>query len=153
MQREMESIMNSVDSRDVVDADSADGEVAALVDRAKQTTLWRAEDSRASQIQDTLARREIRVMKSYRPRLLRESAAAARIRSEMLNLLTWADGSEEKVFWDGCDAMRRSKQRSEAPDDRVVCGSELRDETLTPQSLAILSKMSEGLSKYANVRI
>ena len=152
MQREMESIMNGVDSRDVVDADSADGEVDALVDRAKQTTLWRVEDPRASQIQDTLARREIRVMKSYRPKLLREGAATARIRREMLNLLMGADGGEE-VFWDGCDAVRRSKQRSEAPNDRVVCGSELRDETLTPQSLFILSKMSEGLSKYANVRI
>ena len=52
------------------------------------------------------------------------------------------------VFWDGCDAVLRSSQRSEAPDDRVVCGSELRYETRT---FAILSKMSERLSEYASV--
>ena len=55
------------------------------------------------------------------------------------------------VFWDGCDAVLRSSQRSEAPDDRVVCGSELRYETLTPRTFAILSKMSERLSEYASV--
>jgi hypothetical protein len=80
MQREMESIMSRVDSRDVVS--SADTEVAALVDRAKQATLWRVTDPCDAQMQDALARREIRVMRSYRPKLLRAGSAAARIRSE-----------------------------------------------------------------------
>jgi hypothetical protein len=117
MQREMESIMSRVDSRDVVDT-SADTEVDALVDRAKKTTLWRvSDDSRGARVQDTLARREIRVMRSYRPKLLRVGTAAARIRSEMLDVLMKtvpgadAEGGpmgEAEVFWDGCDAVRRS---------------------------------------------
>ena len=96
-------------------------------------------------------------MKSYRPKLLREGTVAVRIRSEMLDVLSTGPGSDDEggggVFWDGCDAVRRSSQRSEAPDDRVVCGSELRYETLTPRTFAILSKMSERLSEYASVRI
>ena len=41
--------MNNVDSREVVvDAESADGEVYALIHRAKQTTLWRVEDPSTS---------------------------------------------------------------------------------------------------------
>jgi hypothetical protein len=117
MQREMESIMSRVDSRDVVDT-SADTEVDALVDRAKKTTLWRvSDDSRGARVQDTLARREIRVMRSYRAKLLRVGTAAARIRSEMLDVLMKtvpgadAEGGpmgEAEVFWDGCDAVRRS---------------------------------------------
>ena len=104
MQREMESIMSRVDSRDV-DLVDADGEVAALVDRAKQVTLWRVEDPPASQMQDELARREVRVMRNYRPKLLREGTATARIRSEMLDVLNTGPGAEEsKVFWDGCGA-------------------------------------------------
>ena len=149
--------MNNVDSREVVvDAESADGEVYALIHRAKQMTLRRVEDPRTSQIQDALARREIRVMKSYRPKLLREGTVAARIRSEtldVLDVLSTGPGLDDEggVFWDGCDAVLRSSQRSEAPDDRVVCGSELRYETLTPLTFAILSKMSERLSEYASV--
>ena len=49
LQGEMESIMNNVDSREVVvDAESADDEVYALIHRAKQTTLWRVEDPSTS---------------------------------------------------------------------------------------------------------
>jgi hypothetical protein len=71
MQHKMESIMSRVDSRDVVDTNT-DTEVDVLVDRAKQTMLWRvSDDPRDAQVQDTLARREIRVMRSYRPKLLR----------------------------------------------------------------------------------
>ena len=148
MQYEMESIMNRVNSRDVdlIDAGSADGGVAALVDRAKQATLWRAEDSRASQIQDALARREIRVVRSYRPKLLREGTVAARIRSEMFDVLTaGAEGKgEAEVFWDGCDVVRRSNWRNVAPDwVTVTCGSEGRYEKLTPRSFAVLRDMSE----------
>ena len=117
MQREMESIMSRVDSRDV-DLVDADGEVAALVDRAKQATLWRVEDPRASQMQDELARREVRVMRNYRPKLLREGTAAARIRSEVLDVLNTGPGAEEsKVFWDGCGVGRRSNLKGEVLDE------------------------------------
>ena len=117
MQREMESIMSRVDSRDV-DLVDADGEVAALVDRAKQATLWRVEDPRASQMQDELTRREVRVMRNYRPKLLREGTAAARIRSEVLDVLNTGPGAEEsKVFWDGCGAGRRLNLKGEVPDE------------------------------------
>jgi hypothetical protein len=117
MQREMESIVSRVDSRDVVET-SADTEVDALVDRVKQTTLWRvSDDLRDAQVQDTLARREIRVMRSYRPKLLHMGTAAAWIRSEMLDVLVkmvlWVDAEgglmgEAELFWDGCNAVRRS---------------------------------------------
>ena len=117
MQREMETIMSRVDSRDV-DLVDADGEVAALVDRAKQVTLWRVEDPRASQMQDELARREVRVIRNYRPKLLREGKAAARIRSEVLDVLNTGPGAEEsKVFWDGCGAGRRLNLKGEVPDE------------------------------------
>jgi hypothetical protein len=109
MQREMESIMSRIDSRDVVDS-SADTEVDALVDRAKKATLWRVTDSRDAQVQDTLARREIRVMSSYRPKLLRMGSAAAWIRSEVLDVLMktgrGAEPEEGEAFWDGCDSSR-----------------------------------------------
>ena len=119
MQREMGPIMNSVKPRDVglVAANIADGEVAALVDRAKKATFWRVEDPSASQMQDELARREVRMMKSYRPKLLRESEAAARIRSEVLDVLNTGPGAKEgEMFWDGCGAGRRSNWRSDASD-------------------------------------
>jgi hypothetical protein len=111
MQREMESVMSCVDSCDVVDATDSDADVAALVDRAKKATLWRVTDPSASQIQDMLARREIRVMRSYRPKLLRAGTAASRIRSEVLDVFVKteqgaeAETEEGEVFWDGCDAM------------------------------------------------
>jgi hypothetical protein len=86
--------------------------VAALVDRAKQVTLWRVTEPRDIQMQDALALREVRVMKSYRPKLLRAGTAAARIRSEMFDVLVQtgrrADANPEggpmgegEVFWDG----------------------------------------------------
>ena len=117
MQHEIESFMNHIDSRDVViDSDS---KAAALVDRAKKATLWRVDEPRASRIQGEFARREIRVMKSYRPKLLRESVAAARIRSEMLDELnTGLEGEGEgEVFWEGCRTGRQSNQKGEAPDE------------------------------------
>ena len=57
-------------------------------------------------------------MKSYRPKLLREIAEAARIRSEMLDEVDtgpWAEG-EGEVFWGGCGAGRRSSQKGGTPD-------------------------------------
>jgi hypothetical protein len=107
----MESIMSHFDSRDVVDITNADAEVAALVGRAKQTTLRRvSDDPREVQVQDTLARREIGVMRSYRPKLLHAGSAAARIRSEVLDVLMktgrGAEAEEGEVFWDGCGASR-----------------------------------------------
>ena len=76
------------------------------MDCAKEATLWRFEDPRASRIQGELARREIRLMKSYRPKLLRKSTAAARIRSEMLDELDTGPGAEGEgeAFWDECRA-------------------------------------------------
>jgi hypothetical protein len=110
MQREMDSIMNRIDLRDDVET-KADTGVDALVDRAKQTTLWRvSDDPREVQVQDTLARREIHVMRSYRPKLLRASSATTRIRSDVLDVLMktgrGADAEEGEVFWDGCDASQ-----------------------------------------------
>lgn len=62
-------------------------EVAALADRAKRVTLWRVEGPHDAQMQGVLALREVPVMKSYRPRLLDASTAAARIRSEIFDVL------------------------------------------------------------------
>jgi len=97
MQRELDSVGTDV-SGSFVDTD-------ALVDRAKQATLWRVTDD---PMQDALARREVRAMMCYRPRLLRAGTAAARIRSEVLDVLVqtgrWAEGGligEREVFWDG----------------------------------------------------
>ena len=79
-------------------------EVAALADRAKQAT--RTEH----QVQDALALREVRVMTSYRPRLLRAGTAAARIRSDVFSVLAQmgrrsdTEGGpigEREIFWDG----------------------------------------------------
>ena len=109
MQREMVSVMSSAVSRNFFDTASA-AEVAALVDRAKKVTLWRVSDPHDARMQDALALREVRVMKSYRPRLLRAGTAAARIRSEIFDVLVqtgrWEDTDGEpmgkrEVFWDG----------------------------------------------------
>ena len=109
MQHEMESVMSSDVSRDFFDTASA-AEVAALVDRAKKVTLWRVLDPHDARMQDALALREVRVMKSYRPRLLCAGTAAARIRSEIFDVLVqtgrWEDTDGEpmgkrEVFWDG----------------------------------------------------
>ncbi|KAN0130512.1 hypothetical protein V8E53_011598 [Lactarius tabidus] len=114
MQREMEFIMSRDDLRDVFDSTGSDVEVAALVDRAKRATLWRVMEpcARDAQVQDALARREIHVMRDYRPKLLRAGTAASRIRSEMLDVIVKtgpgvqaeAEGGpidEGEVFWDG----------------------------------------------------
>ena len=75
----------------------------SLVDRAMQATL-------SAQMQDELALREVHVMSSYRPRLLRAGTAAARIRSDVFDVLVQtarrADAEDEpidecEVFWDG----------------------------------------------------
>ena len=106
MQREMESVMIGAVSRDV--------DTAELADRAKQVTLWRVTEPNSAQMQDTLARREVRAMMGYRPRLLREGTAAARIRSEVFDVLVqtgrWTDAkgepmSEREVFWDGIPSL------------------------------------------------
>ena len=86
MQREMESVMSNAVSHNFFDTASA-AEVAALVIRAKQVTLWRVSSPHDAQMQDALALQGVRVMKSYRPRLLRAGTAAARIRSEMFDVL------------------------------------------------------------------
>jgi len=102
MQREMESVM--------IGAVSCCVDTAALVERAKQVTLWRVTEPSSIQMQDTLARREVRAMMSYRPRLLRKGTAAARIRSEVFDTLAqsgrWTEErgepmGEREVFWDG----------------------------------------------------
>ena len=109
MQREMESVMSSAVSRNFFD-NASTAEVAALVDRAKKVTLWRVSDPHDARMQDALALREVRIMKSYRPRLLRAGTAAARIRSEIFDVLVqtgrWEDTDGEpmgkrEVFWDG----------------------------------------------------
>jgi hypothetical protein len=64
-------------------------------------------------------------MRSYRPKLLRTGAAAARIRNEVLdmlvNIMTGRGAEvEAEVFWNGvrCDAnaMRGSKRIGATPD-------------------------------------
>ena len=110
MQREMESVMSSAVSRNFEPAANAAEVAAALVDRAKQATLWRVNEPRDAQMQDALAQREICLMRSYRPRLLRAGTAAARIRSDVFNVLVqtgrWVDAEgapigESELFWDG----------------------------------------------------
>lgn len=95
MQREMEIVMSNAvavtENRDIV---------TSLADRAMQATLL-------AQMQDELALREVHVMSSYRPRLLRAGTAAARIRSDVFSVLVQTsqktDGpiDESEVFWDG----------------------------------------------------
>jgi hypothetical protein len=111
MQREMVSVMSNAVSRNFFDT-AGDAEVAALVNRAKKVTLWRVTEPRDVQMQDALALREVRVMKSYRPKLLQAGTAAARIRREVFNVLVQTgqragadfEGGlmgENEVFWDG----------------------------------------------------
>ncbi len=115
MQCEIESVMSGVVSRNfdptaAAAEETPSAEVAALVDRAKQVTCWRVTESHFVQMQDALALREVRVMTSYRPRLLRAGTAAARIRSDVFGVLAqtglWTDTEggpigEREVFWDG----------------------------------------------------
>ncbi|KAH9173731.1 hypothetical protein EDB89DRAFT_1957396 [Lactarius sanguifluus] len=113
MQREMTSVISGAVSRNF-DPTSAtadetpSAEVAALVDRAKQVTNWRVTEPRSAQLQDALALREVRVMTSYRPLLIRAGTAAARIRSDMFRVLAQTglrtEGGpigEREIFWDG----------------------------------------------------
>ncbi|KAF8261961.1 hypothetical protein EI94DRAFT_1744836 [Lactarius quietus] len=101
MQQELEFVSRGSETAAV------NAEVAALMDRAKNATLTEPRDA---QIQDVLAQREVRVMRSYRPRLLRAGTAAARLRSEVFEVLVQTGpGAEAKggpigeaeVFWDG----------------------------------------------------
>jgi hypothetical protein len=113
MQLEMRSVVSGAVSRkcDPATAEvTPSSEVAALVVRAKQATCWRVTEPRDAQMQDALALREVRVMTSYRPRLLRAGTAAARIRSDMSSVLaltgrgTDTEGGiigDGEVFWDG----------------------------------------------------
>jgi hypothetical protein len=63
----------------------------------------------SDRLRDALALHEVRVMKSYRPRLLREGHFAAAIRREIVFILSYgADGdgrgrdiTAEDIFWDG----------------------------------------------------
>ena len=110
MQREMQSAMDSAVSRNFEPAANAAEVAAALVVRAKQATLWRVTGPSEAQMQDALVQREIRLVRSYRPRLLRAGTAAAQIRSDVFDMLVqtgrWADAEggppgEMEVFWDG----------------------------------------------------
>ncbi|KAH9051920.1 hypothetical protein EDB87DRAFT_628442 [Lactarius vividus] len=113
MQREMESVMSGAvphKNFDPASDETPSAAVALLVDRAKQVTNWRVVEPRSAQLQDALALREVRVMMSYRPMLLRAGTAAAQIRSDMFRVLaqTWPqtdteDGpiGEREIFWDG----------------------------------------------------
>ena len=102
---------------------SAAEEEAALVERAKEVTgCWQAVRTTAASPSDhteaaaggssvwlrhALALHEVRVMKSYRSRLFREGVAAARIRREVLRILSPStDGRKSRagdmkdIFWD-----------------------------------------------------
>ena len=98
---------------------SAAAEEAALVERAKQATgCWQVTTTTVSPpdqaaaavgdtsvpLRDALALREVRVMKSYRPRLFREGIASAKIRREVIRVLCHGRngrGSEMMdIFWD-----------------------------------------------------
>ena len=94
------------------DPSSATAEEAALVERAKRATGggWPVIAAPELPGGDALALHEVRVMKSYRPRLLQEGSTAAMIRREIIRALsTGADGlngrgrdiTAEDIFWDG----------------------------------------------------
>ena len=101
MQRELSVVITDVSGN--LDTDEL------LVERAKHATLWRSTEPSDAQMQDALARREVRAMMGYRPQLLRAGTAAARIRSDVLDVLVqtgrWVEGGEligeRGVFWDG----------------------------------------------------
>jgi hypothetical protein len=95
-------------------------EEAVVVERAKQATgCWQTTTATSSEqtggggggssvwLRHALAVHEVRVMKSYRPRLFREGVAAARIRREVhRTLFPSTDGEKVRagdmrdVFWD-----------------------------------------------------
>jgi hypothetical protein len=105
---------------------SATAEEAALLERVKRVTggwpVITATESLGDQsagdagcgssdrLRDALALHEVRVMKSYRPRLLEEGLFVAEIRREIVLILSHgADGrngrgcdiTAEDIFWDG----------------------------------------------------
>ena len=103
---------------------SATAEEAALVERVKRVTgglpTVTATESLGDQpsgddagcgssdrVRDALALHEVRVMKSYRPRLLHEGGFAAEIRCEIVRILSdgrnsrGCDITAEDIFWDG----------------------------------------------------
>jgi hypothetical protein len=90
---------------------SATAEEAALVERAKRATGgWPVIAATELPGGDALALHEVRVMKSYRPRLLREGSATAMIRREIIRALSTGAGgpdgrgrdiTAEDIFWDG----------------------------------------------------
>lgn len=114
MQEEMESIMSTV-SRDFdapgdsektpTESNSPSAEESALVERAGQVTGWQVAER--DPFWHALALHEIRIMTSYRPSLLAQTAAAS-IRSGVFHVLSRTEGlgrgaclSEKDVFWDG----------------------------------------------------
>ena len=102
---------------------SAAAEEAALVERAKQATdCWQVTTTTVSPdraaaavgdtsvpLRDALALREVRVMKSYRPRLFREGIASATIRREVIRVLCHGRngrGSEMMdILWDNINLL------------------------------------------------
>lgn len=102
---------------------SAIEEEAALLERVKQVTggwpIITATESPGDQpagdagcgssdrVRDALALHEVRVMKTYRPRLLHEGVSAAAIRCEIVRVLSderngrGCDITAEDIFWDG----------------------------------------------------
>lgn len=117
MQVEMASVMSAV-SRDFDPADDDSDNTAtesgpqsmeelALVERAMEVTGWQVTEPSSVRTRNTLALHEVRVMKSYRPCLLRAGTAAAKIRGEIFHILSQTEGrghdvspSEKNVFWD-----------------------------------------------------
>jgi hypothetical protein len=101
---------------------STAAEGAALVERAKRATgSWpvmttteprtgdRSAGRSSFRLSNALALREVRVMKSYRPRLIREGDITAIIRGEIVRIL-FPNGCSitvEDIFWDGiCEFLR-----------------------------------------------
>jgi hypothetical protein len=102
---------------------SPTAEEAALLERVKRVTggwpVTTATESLGDQsagdadcgssdrVRDALALHEVRVMKSYRPRLLHEGVFAAAIRCEIVRILSderngrGCDITAEDIFWDG----------------------------------------------------
>lgn len=102
---------------------SATAEEAALLERAKRVTggwpvitateslgdqsALDADRGSSDRVKDALALHEVRVMKSYRPRLLHEGVFAATIRKEIVRILSderngrGCDITAEDIFWDG----------------------------------------------------
>jgi hypothetical protein len=102
---------------------SATAEEAALLERMKRVTggwpvvtttetigdqsFGDAGCGPSDQLRDALALHEVRVMKSYRPRLLSEGHFTAAIRREIVLILSHGahgrgrDTTAEDIFWDG----------------------------------------------------